>query len=466
MSLGEGDGIASYGNATTQTRVHSTIIAGNGGNPLGASGSGDVDLFGGTGANSFHSDGFNLIGDGSGLSAFKNNDQTNVADPLLAPLADNGGPTRTHSLLNGSLAANAGDPAAVAGIAGVPAFDQRGEDSPRVVYGRIDIGAFEAPFVVGADLVVDTLTDELDGNVDSGDLSLREAIGLANLDPDAQTITFATALTSGGAAEITLLLGELTVSQSVTITGPGASLLRLDADGEGRLFRIDDGASDALINVTLSGLALTGGHVAGSGDGGAIFNRENVSIHRSVISGNSAVGGGAIYSRDGSLTITQSTVSGNSATLYGGGILNLGGNLSVTDSTLSGNSAKEGGGVVSDTNLTNRTTAIAGSTISGNTASVRGGGLLNLEGLTTIRHSTITNNTAPAGGGSGVASYGTEAARTEVFSTLITGNTNSDVDVVAGITNSFVSLGYNLVRAAEQAASRCPVTEREFSRHI
>jgi CSLREA domain-containing protein len=60
-------------------------------------------------------------------------------DPLLGPLADNGGPTRTMALLPGSPLINAGDPAFV----GPPQFDQRGEGFARILGGRIDIGAFE-----------------------------------------------------------------------------------------------------------------------------------------------------------------------------------------------------------------------------------------------------------------------------------------------------------------------------------
>ncbi len=65
-------------------------------------------------------------------------------DPLLGPLADNGGPTFTQALLPGSPAINSGDPDAVASIEGpVPQFDQRGAPFGRVSDGRIDIGAFE-----------------------------------------------------------------------------------------------------------------------------------------------------------------------------------------------------------------------------------------------------------------------------------------------------------------------------------
>ena len=65
----------------------------------------------------------------------------NPIDPELGPLANNGGPTKTHALLAGSRAIDAGD------NAGVPATDQRG--LPRKKDGNfngvavVDIGAFE-----------------------------------------------------------------------------------------------------------------------------------------------------------------------------------------------------------------------------------------------------------------------------------------------------------------------------------
>ena len=83
------------------------------------------------------------------------------ADPLLGPLQDNGGPTLTHELLAGSPAIDAGDPAAVAGVDGVPLYDQRGFAYSRVVGGRIDIGAFEYS-AVSADFDSDTDVDGSD----------------------------------------------------------------------------------------------------------------------------------------------------------------------------------------------------------------------------------------------------------------------------------------------------------------
>jgi hypothetical protein len=64
-------------------------------------------------------------------------------DPLLAPLADNGGPTWTHALKAGSPAIDTGDPA----FAPPPDTDQRGEGFPRVLNGRLDMGAFETPVI-------------------------------------------------------------------------------------------------------------------------------------------------------------------------------------------------------------------------------------------------------------------------------------------------------------------------------
>lgn len=59
------------------------------------------------------------------------------ADPLLQPLADNGGPTQTHALTAGSPAIDAGS-----NLLGL-AFDQRGQDFARVHGVAADIGAFE-----------------------------------------------------------------------------------------------------------------------------------------------------------------------------------------------------------------------------------------------------------------------------------------------------------------------------------
>ena len=92
------------------------------------------------------SGGHNLDSDGTcGLGA--GTDVSNV-DPLLAALADNGGPTDTRALTVNSPAVDAG--------AGCAATDQRGVARPA---GRAcDIGAFESPFTAPVPVVTPPVT--------------------------------------------------------------------------------------------------------------------------------------------------------------------------------------------------------------------------------------------------------------------------------------------------------------------
>ncbi len=180
-------------------------------------------------------------------------------------------------------------------------------------------------------ITVDTLVDEMDGSIDDGDVSLRDAIGLAS---DRDTIDFATTLDGG---TILLTQGELQITRLITID---ASMLpnglTIDASGNdptpdngdgSRIFNISDGDVGTDSPVTIRGLTLTSGDV--DGYGGAVYSRESLTLTDSTISENSAGDGGAIYS-DGDVTVTNSTISGN----FGGGILAI--SVAVTDSTISG----------------------------------------------------------------------------------------------------------------------------------
>ncbi|PAY21124.1 hypothetical protein CKO51_02185 [Rhodopirellula sp. SM50] len=129
-------GIATaFGNPTAAVvTVEHSIVAGNQ----------QIDIFNQSGSSTIHSGGYNVIGITQGGAVFDQpGDQSLVQDPGLAPLDDNGGPTKTHALYHNSPARNQGDPAASAGVAAVPLHDQRGAGYSRVDDGRIDIGAFE-----------------------------------------------------------------------------------------------------------------------------------------------------------------------------------------------------------------------------------------------------------------------------------------------------------------------------------
>jgi hypothetical protein len=138
-----------------------------------------------------------------------------------------------------------------------------------------------------------------------------------------------------------------------------------------------------LANSTVSG------NVADRG-GGGIENDGVLTVTDGTVSGNAADEGGGIYNDSfGTLTLTNSTVSGNAADLRGGGI--YAGNfstLTVRGSTVSGNEADDGGGIFNGGTLT-----MTNSTVSENMADGGGGGIHNLIALT-LTSSTVSGNVA------------------------------------------------------------------------
>ena len=99
----------------------------------------------------FTSLGNNLIGNvGSAIFPAGPGDQIGPAaapiNPMIGPLANNGGPSQTRALLAASTAINNGSNAQALDYNGLPLLtDQRGPGFPRTVGAAVDIGAFEAP---------------------------------------------------------------------------------------------------------------------------------------------------------------------------------------------------------------------------------------------------------------------------------------------------------------------------------
>jgi PKD repeat protein len=160
--------------------------------------------------------------------------------------------------------------------------------------------------------------------------------------------------------------------------------------------------------------------------------------------------GGGLFAEVGSATLTDTSVSGNSAGTGGG--IGTRGNLTITASTLSGNQAiaDDGGG------LWNRggTVTVTNSTVSGNTARRDGGGLWQGDaGRIILRNSTVTRNTAdqPSDGtGDGGGAFVDNQGVIEVRSTIIGDNTDSGgaathPDISARGTGVYVSHGHNLI---------------------
>jgi hypothetical protein len=127
---------ASYGggiDVVGSVKSKNTIVAEN--SAMIGLGGGGPDCYG-----TVTSGGHNLLGDDSSCSGFTaDGDLVNV-DPLLGPLQNNGGPTQTKALLDGSPAIDAADDAACAAPP-VNGKDQRGVSRPQGPH--CDMGAYE-----------------------------------------------------------------------------------------------------------------------------------------------------------------------------------------------------------------------------------------------------------------------------------------------------------------------------------
>ena len=140
-------------------------------------------------------------------------------------------------------------------------------------------------------LAVVTVTTALDTvDFNDGVTSLREAVFATNTVAGADEINFD--FGHDGPATILLTQGELAITDSLTITGPGADLLTIDASGNdptpdqnngdgSRVFILDDGDINSVRQAFVGNLTLTGGDVLGGG--GAILSMENLKVTGSTI---------------------------------------------------------------------------------------------------------------------------------------------------------------------------------------
>jgi CSLREA domain-containing protein len=221
--------------------------------------------------------------------------------------------------------------------------------------------------------------------------------------------------TSGG---ININAGGITSGASITnttVTGSDGTGININAG--------DDTTGSTISGSTIADTLGTGININSGGD------NVDTSLINSTVSDNATEG--VVLNAGGELTgasIDASTISGNGD----GGVIASGGNaappgLTVSDSTISGNTTQnDGGGIASDVD-----TVITGSTISGNTGDDGGG--IQASALLRVTNSTISGNTALVDGG-GIDSSA-PAQGTTVFLTNVTivNNTAQSLDTGGGI---------------------------------
>jgi hypothetical protein len=270
-------------------------------------------------------------------------------------------------------------------------------------------------------------------------LSLREAVAIVN----------SPSLPSGLSNQIlgqisgTLHQGgsDTVVFDPAVVTSPitlGGTQLRLSLPGSTAVVTIDGGSGVTLdgnnatrvlevaggVEATLRHLTIAHGHIFANGSG--ILNNGSLTISNCTLSSNTAApfpgrapSGGGIFSTS-MLTVTDSTISNNlsgngggistdnhstltvsncnltgntaiSSTGSGGsagGIDAFGSSVTVTNSTLTSNSAGVGGGIATDRS----TLTVSDCTLAGNRAAADGGGIYNFPGgsALTVSNSTLT----------------------------------------------------------------------------
>ncbi len=255
-----------------------------------------------------------------------------TTDPLLVPLADNGGATQT-------MTPGANSPAIDGGVAeGCPPTDQRG--SPRPADGdgdgtpMCDSGAYE----VQADETPPSGDNVVGTGVPASctEAALREAVLRGG------TITF-----DCGAAPYTITVSDdVIISDDTIIDGGGTAqggLITISGGNATRVFFVNNG-----VDLTVKNLTIADGREPGDDSaGGGIYgnDRNNLSVSNAILENHDGTAGtversgGAMFTGNFSTVVISDTLFRNNRGINGGAINNLLSTLTIVNSTFEGNEA-------------------------------------------------------------------------------------------------------------------------------
>lgn len=334
-------------------------------------------------------------------------------------------------------------------------------------FGAIDIDTATVTVDYPAPIVVTSTLDVIDPTNDATELTLREAITIANNNLGPDTIALPAGnflLTLAGAGEDLNNTGDLDILDPVVITGAGAGQTVIDAS------QITDRVLEIALDqsVFMKGVSIVGGNLPvndpnGVDDvGGGIFNRGNLTLVASEVRDNSAIwgNGGGIESR-GSLELDRTVVKNNAAGTGGGvSVSGLFGPaiFRMRDSAIANNIARVHGGGLSTSYVTSE---ITGTTISGNITTdphpyaflsdfFGGGGIFSESDAASpmsIASSTIANNTSATSGGGIKLNF-----PIEIKSSILAENEASVDKDFDSLGTTVVSLGNNRFGIADTTA--------------
>ena len=282
---------------------------------------------------------------------------------------------------------------------------------------------------------------------DAGEGTLRQAV----IDACAGgTISFGEA----ARGKIFLTGGPIAINKNLTIAGPGADALTLRS-----AVRSGPQNNVVLVNfgvtAVISGLTLSDGF---ADVGGGIRNEGNLTVRNVVLSNNRGITeGGAIWN-SGTLTLDKSRLTGNGKPIYyaedrlvfvtyGGGIYSrFDASLTITDSTVSGNNSNQGGGIYATsaaiTNTTIGDNRVVNGVVHGD--GLGGGLFLDSDGMATLTNCTVSQNIVSAANdfkseGGGIYNNG---GTLSLINTTVANN-----EIVNGVLNNIYGAGISMVFA-------------------
>jgi CSLREA domain-containing protein len=381
-------------------------------------------------------------------------------DAKLNPLRANGGRTLTHSPRAESLAVNGGSNQLSVGLTGSRLLTDQRAEAPlqRTRDNIVDIGAVERLTISGP-IVVSTSLHELDSDLSPGDLSLAEAVSLANANEGMDTIQFATqtdanpiGLSPGG----TGLDYDLVIRESVVIIGNGSGKTIIDGGGLRRLIDITEDAADVRLekiqlrngNPQLSGIDNAdhrgaGGAIRMIGPGRLLLNQIYFTANQTDFD---YAGGGAVAFFGAQLSIAESTFENNRTRGMdsdGGAIISFADRTAISRTTFSANStagaAADGGAVAgplgglifSQTTISGNSVLGPGSIGGGIAAELLPGALQPEFGILLSQSTVVLNNAAQAAGG-GIASTLATNLQNSIVARNSTGGFNFNSVAVTG----------------------------------
>ena len=216
---------------------------------------------------------------------------------------------------------------------------------------------------------------------------------------------------------IITLVADIALTQSTIPISNASARLVIDGagfsvDGQGikgvRPFEIGAGTVVYMKNITITG-GVAKGVTTIEDSGGGIYNRGTLTLADSTITGNRAPYSGGGLNNRGALNLISSTLSDNLAGYFGGGVRSWEGSLTVTGCIITGNQAthQAGGGIYSSGLLTIKKSTISNNVTDGSGGGIHCGGI----GTNIITDSTIADNTVANSrgdrnnGGAGIMNY-------------------------------------------------------------